>query len=283
MKLEKLTRKNWFPIKNRVPVFAEHLNKVIEAVNNITDGGSEFDNLSEMTAGHGIVFNSVPKTDSIAEKTSGAGVTVDGVILKDGQVKTDYVVEKTAGTGVNIDSVLLKDGGIHTEDGSVANPVIHGTFDNSGIHFDSAIVGFSTAGTHSAELVGDGSFQVKTTVNTGGFKAASGEVTPLIAVAVQEEIVANDAVSVANFLTTIDSTSGALALTLGSGIVGQMKKLLLRVAGGAVDVTGNFAGAATTLTLTNAGEFAVIMWNGTEWIALELGSVLNMAHVPVIA
>jgi hypothetical protein len=50
--------------------------------------------------------------DSISEKTSGAGVTVDGVLLKDSTVKTDTIVEKTAAAGVTADGVLLKDGGI---------------------------------------------------------------------------------------------------------------------------------------------------------------------------
>ena len=51
MTLEKLTSKNWFPITERVPVYAEHLNVVIDEINNMTDGGSEFDTISEKTAG----------------------------------------------------------------------------------------------------------------------------------------------------------------------------------------------------------------------------------------
>jgi len=49
-------------------------------------------------------------TDLITEKTSAAGVTVDGVLLKDSQVTTDQINEKTSAAGVTIDSVLLKDG-----------------------------------------------------------------------------------------------------------------------------------------------------------------------------
>jgi len=39
-------------------------------------------------------------TDTISEKTEGAGVTVDGVKHKDGQVYTDQINEKTANAGV---------------------------------------------------------------------------------------------------------------------------------------------------------------------------------------
>lgn len=151
MTLEKLTSKNWFPITERVPVYAEHLNVVIDEINNMTDGGSE-------------------------------------------------------------------------------------------------------------------------------------EVYPLIPIAAQNEIAINGAVILTNFLTTIDSTSGALALTLASGVVvGQLKKIIFRVDNGNVTVTGNFVGSNTFLTFTNAGEYALLQWNGAEWIALELGSVLNMTHAPIIS
>lgn len=60
-------------------------------------------------------FGTTPKTDAIAEKTAAAGVTVDGVLLKDSQVNTDQINEKTAAAGVIIDAaVKIKDGGITT-------------------------------------------------------------------------------------------------------------------------------------------------------------------------
>lgn len=48
--------------------------------------------------------------DQIGEQTAAAGVTLDGVLLKDSQVTTDVINEKTAATGVTIDGVELKDG-----------------------------------------------------------------------------------------------------------------------------------------------------------------------------
>jgi hypothetical protein len=58
-------------------------------------------------------------TDLITEKTSAAGVTVDGVLLKDSEVTTDVIKEKTSAAGVTVDGVLLKDTGV----GSAASPV----------------------------------------------------------------------------------------------------------------------------------------------------------------
>ena len=51
-----------------------------------------------------------PKADVINEETGDAGVTVDGVLLKDSEVTTDTINEKTAAAGVTIDSLLIKDG-----------------------------------------------------------------------------------------------------------------------------------------------------------------------------
>lgn len=69
------------------------------------------------------------KLDLVSESTAAAGVTVDGVLLKDGgitasasitagtlgattAVNTDTINERTAAAGVTIDGVKLKDGGI---------------------------------------------------------------------------------------------------------------------------------------------------------------------------
>ena len=51
-------------------------------------------------------------TDTINEKTEDAGVTVDGVKHKDGQVYTDQINEKTDAAGVTIDGLKIKDGSI---------------------------------------------------------------------------------------------------------------------------------------------------------------------------
>lgn len=57
-------------------------------------------------------------TDTIGETTSAAGVTVDGVLLKDGgavfadgaTIEVDTVNEATSAAGVTVDSLLIKDG-----------------------------------------------------------------------------------------------------------------------------------------------------------------------------
>ena len=52
------------------------------------------------------------ETDTISEKTSGSGVTIDGLLIKDGGISLDTLSEKTSGAGVTIDGVLLKDNAV---------------------------------------------------------------------------------------------------------------------------------------------------------------------------
>ena len=51
------------------------------------------------------------KSDAVSEYTAAAGVTVDGVLLKDSAVSVDTINEKTSAAGVTVDGALLKDGG----------------------------------------------------------------------------------------------------------------------------------------------------------------------------
>jgi hypothetical protein len=53
------------------------------------------------------------KADTIGEHTPAAGVTVDGVLLKDSTVKTDTLIEKTPGAGVTADGVQCKDSTVY--------------------------------------------------------------------------------------------------------------------------------------------------------------------------
>tara|TARA_B100000683_G_C12149400_1_gene415353 strand:+ start:390 stop:587 length:198 start_codon:yes stop_codon:yes gene_type:complete len=51
------------------------------------------DELEERVGGSGITVNSTVKIDTIAEKTSNAGVTIDGVTIKDGAITGSGVVD----------------------------------------------------------------------------------------------------------------------------------------------------------------------------------------------
>jgi hypothetical protein len=109
-------------------------------------------------------------------------------------------------------------------------------------------------------------------------------IIPDTTTAAQEEVTTTGAISIAKFLTTIDTSAGATAYTLANGSkIGQLKKIIMRVDNGDATITGSFAGTANTLTFSDAGEYALLQWNGTDWVALELLSYLNMTHAPVLS
>lgn len=89
------------------------------------------------------------KTDTINESTTDAGVTVEGVLIKDGAVtladaaafSADVISEKTAAAGVTVDSVLLKDGGIRLADAAaLAADVISEKVAAAGVTVDSVLL-----------------------------------------------------------------------------------------------------------------------------------------------
>ena len=49
------------------------------------------DELEERVGSAGITVNSTVKIDTIAEKTSGSGVTIDGLLIKDGAIPASAV------------------------------------------------------------------------------------------------------------------------------------------------------------------------------------------------
>lgn len=79
------------------------------------------------------------------------------------------------------------------------------------------------------------------------------------------------AISVTNYLTTINTDAGGDAFTLADGtVIGQQKKILLVVDGGgnAVITPVNLA-AGTTITMNDATDYVILIWGGTEWFVIE--------------
>ena len=70
---------------------------------------------------------STVQVDAIAESTTNAGVTVDGVLIKDNAVNTDTITEKTSGSGVTVDGLLIRDGAIPSISGGKVLQVVTGT------------------------------------------------------------------------------------------------------------------------------------------------------------
>jgi hypothetical protein len=106
------------------------------------------------------------KTDTISEATSAAGVTIDGVLLKDGVVHADVegeitieegaisvdtINEKTPATGVTVDGVLCKDGVVT----AAVTGNVTGTLTGAAVlpTYTVAQLGALTASEHTRKLV----------------------------------------------------------------------------------------------------------------------------------
>jgi hypothetical protein len=121
--------------------------------------------------------------------SDGDGVTVGGALVVSGAttlttvsatvVQSDTVSEKTSAAGVTIDGVLLKDSGVVTGAGTVSAPVYSTTGDlNTGIFFPAAdTIAFAEGGAEAMRITSDGDVGIGTSspsqqldvVSTSGF------------------------------------------------------------------------------------------------------------------
>lgn len=97
-------------------------------------------------------------------------------------------------------------------------------------------------------------------------------------------VAAAGAIPITNFYSTLDSNAGATTATLADGAVkGQLKKIQMIVDNGDVVVTPANLSGGTTITFADAGDFALLVFDGTNWVAIELGNDADGATAPVLA
>lgn len=189
------------------------------------------------------------KADTLDEVTSGAGVTVDGVLLKDSTVKTDTIIEKTNATGVTIDGTLLKDGGIVCADAATLEvDTINEATSAAGVTVDGVLLkdGASNGRRQSQILTASGAITV------GRFGVVQlNHNTVVIAATLAAPAAGDDLIIVDN------SASGTAAhtVTLPAGVT--------------------FDGTNNTATLNATGEaLHIVALSATRWFILEnIGSV----------
>ncbi len=85
------------------------------------------------------------------------------------------------------------------------------------------------------------------------------------------------AINVTSYFTTLNTDAGGDVYTLANGtVVGQLKKIYLLVDGGGdAVIVPVFLAAGTTITMNDAGDYVVLLWNGTDWVVIEnIGSTI---------
>ena len=108
---------------------------------------------------------------------------------------------------------------------------------------------------------------------------------PLIPDALAESVSTTETtqeLSVETYVTEIVSDASDNVCSLPNGKKeGQLKKIIHKTDGGECVVTLTSAQGTSqdTITLTNVGEFAVCMWNGSFWRVLETGRVTSAVDI----
>lgn len=116
---------------------------------------------------------------------------------------------------------------------------------------------------------------------SGAFKVAdnANSLVPVNQAVVQNAITSAGAIGVATYNTTINSTSGALALTLASGAFpGQKRRVQMIVDNGDATLTFN---TNATIVFADVGDVAELQWTGTAWVPIALYNCADGATAPV--
>lgn len=105
---------------------------------------------------------------------------------------------------------------------------------------------------------------------------------PLIPIAAQQALSGAGAINVTTFYTAW-TTTGSDAGTLADGVVkGQLKKIKLIVDGGDGTLTPANLSGGTSITFADVGDYAILAFNGTAWVVIELGNDADGATAPVV-
>jgi hypothetical protein len=83
------------------------------------------------------------------------------------------------------------------------------------------------------------------------------------------------AVNVTDMLTSLTSTGAAQALTLANGTLGQIKIICHVVDGGSAVLTPTTKIGFTTITFTNVGDTAMLIYTAVGWDIVSLNGAVS--------
>lgn len=94
-----------------------------------------------------VTFEPNIKADTISAKTDGMGVSVDNVLLREGdiigQVVSDSILEKTSANGVTVDGLNIKDGKLNTANSVVTSNITDGNITGSKLATSAIALGYA--------------------------------------------------------------------------------------------------------------------------------------------
>lgn len=216
--------------------------------------------------------------DTISELTSAAGVTIDGLLLKDGFVAAaDNQGVKFGNTAAAPDITFAWDGTRFNVTQGTANSEVRWGVDGAGIdqkwYTDTASESFTL----------DQSADALVMTAAVSITGQGSTVAPVLPIAASQALSGAGAINITSYYTAW-TTTAANAGTLANGAQkGQLKKIQLIVDGGDGTLTPTSLSGGTTITFADVGDYAVLAWNGTAWVAIELGNAADGATAPVLA
>lgn len=111
----------------------------------------------------------------------------------------------------------------------------------------------------------------------------SNHIAPVMVAAAPQALSDAGAITITEYKTDW-TTTGAAAGTLADGAeVGQLKLIQLIVDGGDATLTPSNLSGGTTITFADAGDSALLQWNGSDWVAIDLFNRADGATAPVLA
>jgi hypothetical protein len=180
-------------------------------------------------------------------------------------IELDGIKEATSGQGVIVDNVVMKNGVVLIGDGSVTAPSL--TFDSQnslGLYkFGSNVLGVASNGVSSLRI------------SSGGIATGAAAIDTIYANSINSRI-GPGAFSVSVDFETLQTTGTNDALTLALGQYGMVKKIVMTVDGGDGILTPTGLIGGTTITFSAVGQTASLISLGAGgWAVLSLnGAVL---------
>ena len=236
------------------------------------DGGSiDGTNIGAASAGTGafttVTASTSVSTDTISEVTGAAGVTIDGIKLKDSIVYSDTIAEKTAANGVQIDGATIKDntfkGNVTVEAGETID-VSAGTLTLANDQISGNSIQGGTIGSVTiTTLTGGGSFTGDVDVSSDTFTLAADQIS-------------GDKVhggTISNFASTgIDDNGTGNAITIdSSNNVATSGNLTV---GGDLTISGS-NNTINTATLTVEDPLSLLSSGATGSASVDAGFIVE--------
>lgn len=239
--------------------------------NSLTSGTGIHASSSSLTSGK--LLNLEVTGTAAAAGHAGLSIGLSGANASSSITTTGATISNTR-TGTTSSNVALT----LTASGATTNTALNVTsgdfnFGVAGGHLyqSASSVSLYGASDGSACIMGNGTWTLQNSSQNAKIAATSGTLAMSGAiVAVPDSRSGAGAVSVTSSTTLITSTGGGDALTLANGTAGQIKYLVHDVDGGSAILTPSTKTGFSTITFTNAGDTATLIYVATRgWMVLS--------------